>query len=107
SSSGAMALLVKNEVRSGAGSAATPAFAFVANTNTGVFNPVSNALAFATAGIERLRVSTNGNVGIGTNTPSAKLDVAGNVSVGGLLAFSSSALSVGVGSTISPASSFI
>jgi hypothetical protein len=107
SSSGAMALLVKNEVRSGAGSAVTPAFAFVANTNTGVFNPVSNALAFATAGTERLRVSTNGNVGIGTNTPSAKLDVAGNVSVGGLLALSSSPLSVSVNSTISPSSSFM
>jgi hypothetical protein len=107
SSSGAMALLVKNEVRSGPGTAVAPAFSFVANTNTGVFNPGSNALAFATAGSERLRISTNGNVGIGTSTPSAKLDVAGNVSIGGFLALSNSALTVGINTTISPASSFI
>ncbi|HJW29653.1 MAG TPA: hypothetical protein VJ508_10505, partial [Saprospiraceae bacterium] len=36
-----------------------------------------------TTSTELMRISGNGNVGIGTSTPSAKLDVAGNVNVAG------------------------
>lgn len=37
----------------------------------------------ASSPTERMRIDSSGNVGIGTNSPSAKLDVAGNVAVTG------------------------
>ncbi len=36
-------------------------------------------LGFSTFGIERIRISNTGNVGIGTSAPSAKLEVIGNI----------------------------
>ena len=39
----------------------------------------------ATGNSERLRVDTSGNVGIGTATPSAKLDVNGSVRASGVI----------------------
>ena len=46
----------------------------------------------ATAPATRLTIDTSGNVGIGTISPSAKLDVTGNVSVSGLIDVGHSAL---------------
>ena len=51
-----------------------PATQFIGTTD-------AQPLAFKTNNVERMRVLTNGNVGIGTNTPSAKLDVDGDIVV--------------------------
>ena len=42
----------------------------------------TNPMTFATAGLERIRVLPNGNVGIGTTAPSAKLHVNGQGRIG-------------------------
>ncbi len=51
--------------------------------------------------IERMEITPNGNVGIGTNVPTAKLDVAGDVSVRGLLQFGAHYIE-GMGLVIQP-----
>ena len=53
---------------------ATPAYSFTGDLDTGMFNPnLSNTIAFGTAGVERLRIASNGYVGIGTNTSTSTI----------------------------------
>jgi hypothetical protein len=49
------------------------------DTNTQIRFPASDTVTIETSGSERLRVVSNGNVGIGTTSPSEKLDVSGNI----------------------------
>jgi hypothetical protein len=57
---------------------ATDARVVGANAGTGSFLP----LTFYTVGSERMRVDTSGNVGIGTSSPGATLEVAGGAANG-------------------------
>jgi len=59
----------------GAGSAASPSITFTGDTNTGVYSPGADALAFSTNGTERVRVQDNGRVGIGTASANSLLHV--------------------------------
>lgn len=52
------------------GSAGTPAVQGT-DTNTGEFFPAADTLAWSTGGSERMRVTSAGNVGIGTTSPSS------------------------------------
>ena len=61
-----------------AGTAAIPSLMADTDTDTGLFWAAANALAIATGGVERARVTADGRVGIGTNAPSGLLDIADN-----------------------------
>jgi len=59
------------------GTAAAPALRGT-DTNTGIFFPAADTIAFAEGGAEVMRIDSAGFVGIGTTTPAAKLVSAGS-----------------------------
>ena len=62
------------------GSAATPAIRGT-DANTGIFFPAADTIAFAEGGAEVARFDSSGNLGIGTTSPVAKLDVRGILAI--------------------------
>ena len=61
-----------------AGTAALPAITTTGDTNTGIFFPAADTIAFSEGGAEAMRIDSSGNVGIGTSSPSYKLDITGS-----------------------------
>lgn len=92
-----IAAFIESEVSSGPsftgqasfddGSAAAPSITNTGDTNTGMFFPAADTIAFSEGGVERMRIDSAGNVGIGTTSPGAKLELAsGNAGLGILAA---------------------
>jgi len=54
-----------------AGSAAAPAITTTGDTNTGIFFPAADTIAFTEGGAEAMRINSSGNVGIGTSSPAS------------------------------------
>ena len=75
------------------GTAATPAVQGT-DTNTGMFFPAADTIAFAEGGTEVMRIDSSGNVGIGTTSPVGRLTVAGGRT---LVAPASEVYALGVG----------
>jgi len=62
------------------GSAAAPSITNDGDTNTGIFFPAADTIAFTEGGVESVRINSSGNVGIGTTSGSARLNVNGGTS---------------------------
>jgi hypothetical protein len=58
-----------------AGTAAAPAITTTGDTNTGIFFPAADTIAFSEGGVESMRIDSSGNVGIGTSSPTVRLEL--------------------------------
>ena len=75
------------------GTAASPAYSFQSSGiyglshgwQNGMFYPSADNLAFSTNGTEKLRIDSSGYVGIGTTSPSNRLEVVGDTYLSGNL----------------------
>jgi len=60
-----------------AGTVSLPAITTSGDTNTGIFFPAADTIAFSEGGAESMRIDSSGNVGIGITSPTARLHVYG------------------------------
>jgi hypothetical protein len=60
-------------VNVGAGTVSAPSISPTGDSNTGVFFPAADTIAFTEGGVEAMRLDASGNVGIGTSLPLARL----------------------------------
>ena len=60
-----------------AGTVSAPAITTSGDTNTGIFFPAADTIAFTEGGVESMRVDSAGNLGIGSTSPGARLTVVG------------------------------
>jgi hypothetical protein len=64
-----------------AGTASLPSFTRTGDENTGIFFPAADTIAFTEGGVESMRIDSSANVGIGTASPTVRLDVYNSTSV--------------------------
>jgi len=62
----------------GAGTVSLPSITTSGDTNTGIFFPAADTIAFTEGGTEAMRITSAGNVGIGTSSPNYLLSVQAN-----------------------------
>jgi hypothetical protein len=67
----------------GAGTVSAPSLTVSGDTNTGMFFPAADTIAFTEGGVEAMRLTANGNVGIGNTSPDARLTVTGTANISG------------------------
>ena len=66
---------VASKIEFPAGTVSAPSIFPTGDTNTGIFFPAADTIAFAEGGAEAMRIDSSGNVGIGTTSPNARLEI--------------------------------
>ena len=62
-------------VNLGAGAVGTPTLTTSGDTNTGIFFPAADTIAFTEGGTEVMRITSDGRLGVGTTTPAYTVTV--------------------------------
>jgi hypothetical protein len=70
-------LTVNGAASFAAGTALLPSIARAGDLNTGIFFPAADTIAFSEGGAEAMRITSAGNVGIGTSSPTGILSLYG------------------------------
>jgi hypothetical protein len=65
-----VAVLIMN-----AGTSAAPSITFTSDTNTGIFSPAADTIAFAEGGAEAMRLDSSGRLAVGATSASERLHV--------------------------------
>ena len=81
-----------------------PAYTFINDTNTGISNAggTADTLNFITGGSERLRISSGGDVGLGTTSPIGRFSVVGSAAGAGIFDVNTDATRVDIQSYNKP-----
>jgi hypothetical protein len=66
-----------SSIQFGTGSVGLPSISFIGDTNTGIYSPAADTLAFVEGGVEAMRINSSANVGIGTTSIPGKFRVSG------------------------------
>jgi hypothetical protein len=66
-----------------AGTVSLPAITTTGDTNTGIYFPAADTIAFTEGGVESMRIDSAGLVGIGTSSPSSYNSFADNLVIAG------------------------
>lgn len=64
------------------GSVTAPSYTFSGDTNTGIYSPAADTIAFVEGGVEAMRISSSGDIGLGVTSPQQKLHIDGNIRLG-------------------------
>jgi hypothetical protein len=65
------------QVLTGLGTASLPSYSALGDTNTGMFFPAADTIAFAEGGAEAMRITSDGRLAVGTTTATSTVDVFG------------------------------
>jgi hypothetical protein len=75
--------VISGTLTAAAGSAAAPTITATGDTNTGIFFPAADTIAFSEGGAESMRIDSSGQLGIGATSMVTKLTVNGNATLYG------------------------
>ena len=70
--------ITATSVTNALGAVGTPSYTFTGDTNTGMWSPAADTIAFSEGGTEAMRIDNAGNVLIGSTSGAFKLDVPAN-----------------------------